>query len=219
MPRIADYPRSEPCPWPTRRAVWSKRVKKNWKAILTLAISILSVGGVAYGVFDWGTNQSIDSLNIFCSNAAVTQFQSSYGAAGGRVILSIGFANPSFFPIHIEWAFGAELNGTNYGLGGFLLNQTVPRGHSILRMSIFVPELPGNYTLNRIYDHESFSVLSNVFSEPRIFSRELDESAHVRGSRLVNDTAIQVPAMLVYLFSTHSNTNASAEEPCTWFAL
>ncbi len=215
MPRIADYPGAEPYPWLTGWKVWSRRIKKKWKAILTLAISILSVGGLVYGALGWGTNQALDSLTIFCSSAAVTQVHNEYGMAGGRVILSIGFNNPSFFPMQVEWTFGAELNGTNYGLGGFLLNQTIPQGHSILRMSIFVPQLPGNYTLNRIYDHERFSVLGNAFSEPRIFSRELDESVHVHGSRLVNDAANQIPTMLVYLFSTHSNSNASAGEPCT----
>ncbi len=131
-------------------------------------------------------------------------------------MLSIGFSNPWGFPIDALWTVGAELNGTNYGLGGFL-STTIPSGNSIQKMSFYVPQLSGNYTLNRAYDHESFQIFGNWFSEPRIFAKEFDETLQVHGSRLVNETAIQMPTIVRYLFSSHSNLSNTSGESCSWF--
>jgi len=127
--------------------------------------------------------------------------------ATGLVTIGIGFDNPNLFAVSVYWLMSAAFDSNVTFVGGFL-NTVIQPGKHVENVTINALSVPdGDHTLTSVIFYESYSVLSDVFSEPRIFSNIVPYSLSFHAPTFVNQTAVNFPGILWFMFNSHSNYN------------
>jgi hypothetical protein len=181
-----------------------RRWVRHWtwpKAIFFL----LTIGPVSVGLAHWGISQTFSNMKIDFVCGQIDSIQhASYNRSdqSGHVTVMIGFNNPGI-PFSLDWTITAQTNITAGVIPGYL-SSTIPNGKSVENMSFYVQAWNGNGTITQIFSFTKYQALGNALSDPRIFSQSYDPSSPIRDYRKVNDTAIQVPVFVAYLFYTQT---------------
>jgi hypothetical protein len=183
-----------------------RNLRKHWAGILLAFLAISSTG---FGIARWEASQTFNGLSIYCASSRVTQYanasltQPTYGA----FVVSIGFKNPNLFPVAVYWIATPILNGSAY-FGGSLQDNIPGFSSHLAQMQFrFIPPelLTGNQLLSRVISYERYSILGDIFAEPRIFFIPSDQTILLRPDNLMNLMANRIPGILWSVFIQHSN--------------
>lgn len=194
----------------SRFASWLGRVRREHKLVFNLTILTLAIGTV-----HWNSIYTLDNLQVYCTNSAIAKYTPPI--VGQHVIVSVGLRNPNVFPVGIKWYVTAELNNSGPGrstVSGGLSESTILPFDNVYHMDFYIPDLRGNYTLDRVVSCERHSIFFNIFSEPRIFSSLLDYHIPVDSRTLNRTIANQMPTMLWFIFTSHSDFNSNGGSRC-----
>ena len=189
-----------------------KYVRQHWTTIL---LSFLTISSTVYGIARWESSQTFNGLDLYCISAKVDQYPvgaPTYRSGGFSIYF--GYKNPNYFPVNAFWTSTPMLNDTNY-VSGFLQGVIPARSSIILRM-LFLPVpfvVNYNYTLGSVISYERYSILGDIFSEPRIFFISSTQGLRL-GNNATSVLANRLPAMLWSIFIQHSNLLQSDQLPC-----
>jgi hypothetical protein len=166
-----------------------------------------------YGFARWESGRTFNGLTIYCVSSKILQYPLAKPPyTQGSFVVSIGFKNPNLFPVDVAWSATPLLNNSNY-FSGFLQDTVPGFGNHIATMSFaFIPAL-ANYTLNKVVSYERYSILQDIFSEPRIFFISSDQIIPL-GNNVMNLTANRMPDLLWFIFIQHSNLLQSQQALC-----
>ncbi len=186
-------------------------LRKHWTGIL---LGFLAISSTGYGFGRWEAGQTFDGLTIFCASSTIVRNPVRFpNTTYGEFDVNIGFKNPNLFPVSVDWVANPVLNGSIF-YGG-LLQDVIPPLSSRMSTMPFraVPPLATGYVINKLVSYERYSILGDIFLEPRVFFVSSDQNIPL-GNDLMNLTANRVPPILWSVFIQHSNLLQSQAPRC-----
>ncbi len=188
--------------------------REHWTALL---LGFLTISSTGYGISRWESSQTFNGLTMYCISSKIIQYPLDKPPwTRGEFDISIGFKNPNWFPVNVAWSATPLMNNSNF-FSGFL-HDDIPglSSHLTTMRFAFIPPILANYTLNGVVSYERYSILGDVFADPRVFFISSDQAIHLPSNetRAVDLIANRVPGILGSIFIQHSNLLQIQEIVC-----
>ncbi len=183
-----------------------------------IVLAFLAISSTGFGITRWEASQTFNGLTIYCTSSKITRYPNAsavFPQSQGEFVVSIGFKNPNWFPVDVAWSATPLLNDSNY-FSGFLQDVVPPLTSHVAKMPFAaIPSglLSNNLLLSKVISYERYSILGDIFAEPRTYFISSDQTIILRPDDFMNVIANRMPIILWSVFIQHSNLLQSHSFP------